>query len=84
MYLVSNRAMLIKAQQVGYAVPSFYVHNLETVQAIAETAAKLGSPMIMAGTTGTYKYAGLCDLVAICKQAARKYDLPIALHLDHH
>ncbi|MDE1185486.1 MAG: tagatose bisphosphate family class II aldolase [Pantoea sp.] len=84
MYLVSNRAMLLKAQQGGYAVPAFNVHNLETVQVIAETAAQMGSPVIMAGTTGTYKYAGLNYLVAICQQAARKYDLPIALHLDHH
>lgn len=84
MYLVSNRAMLIKAQQEGYAVPAFNVHNLETVQVIAETAAEMRSPVIMAGTTGTYKYAGLSYLVAICEQAARKYDLPIALHLDHH
>ncbi|MEG3130997.1 tagatose bisphosphate family class II aldolase [Pantoea cypripedii] len=84
MYLVSNRAMLLKAQQGGYAVPAFNVHNLETVQVIAATAAEMGSPVIMAGTTGTYKYAGLNYLVAICQQAARKYDLPIALHLDHH
>lgn len=84
MYLVSNRAMLIKAQQEGYAVPAFNVHNLETVQVIAETAAEMHSPVIMAGTTGTYKYASPGYLVAICEQAARKYDLPIALHLDHH
>lgn len=84
MYLVSNHAMLIKAQQEGYAVPAFNVHNLETVQVIAETAAEMRSPVIMAGTTGTYKYAGLGYLVAICEQAARKYNLPIALHLDHH
>lgn len=84
MYLVSNRAMLIKAQQEGYAVPAFNVHNLETVQVIAETASELGSPVIMAGTTGTYNYAGLNYLVAICQQAAQKYNLPIALHLDHH
>lgn len=84
MYLVSNRAMLIKAQHEGYAVPAFNVHNLETVQIIAETAAEMRSPVIMAGTTGTYKYAGLGYLVAICEQAAKRYDLPIALHLDHH
>lgn len=84
MYLVSNRAMLIKAQQQGYAVPAFNVHNLETVQVIAETAAEMASPVIMAGTTGTYNYAGLHYLVAICQQAAQKYNLPIALHLDHH
>lgn len=84
MYLVSNRAMLAKAQLHGYAVPAFNVHNLETVQIIAETAAEMRSPVIMAGTSGTYRYAGLNYLVAICQQAAQKYDLPIALHLDHH
>jgi len=76
--------MLLKAQQEGYAVPAFNVHNLETVQVIAETASEMGSPVIMAGTTGTYNYAGLNYLVAICQQAAQKYNLPIALHLDHH
>lgn len=84
MYLVSNYAMLKKAQAEGYAVPAFNIHNLETVQVIAETAAEMQSPVIMAGTTGTYRYAGLDYLVAICQQAARHYDLPIALHLDHH
>lgn len=84
MYLVSNRAMLNDAQQQGYAVPAFNIHNLETVQVIAETAAEMGSPVIMAGTTGTYGYAGLHYLVAICQQAAQQYNLPIALHLDHH
>lgn len=84
MYLVSNRTMLLNAQREGYAVPAFNVHNLETVQAIADTAAELRSPVIMAGTTGTWNYAGLEYLVAICQQAAKKYDLPIALHLDHH
>ena len=84
MYLVSNRTMLLNAQREGYAVPAFNVHNLETVQAIAETAAELRSPVIMAGTIGTWNYAGLEYLVAICQQAAKKYDLPIALHLDHH
>lgn len=84
MYLVSNRVMLQQAQREGYAVPAFNVHNLETVQTIAETAAEMRSPVIMAGTTGTWNYAGLEYLVAICQQAAKKYDLPIALHLDHH
>lgn len=84
MYLVSNREMLKKAQREGYAVPAFNIHNLETVQVIAETAAELRSPVIMAGTPGTYQYAGLNYLVSICQDAARQYDLPIALHLDHH
>ncbi|MFC0180213.1 tagatose bisphosphate family class II aldolase [Thorsellia kenyensis] len=84
MFLVSNREMLLKAQREGYAVPAFNIHNLETIQVITETAFEMQSPVILAGTTATYKYAGLDFLVAICKTAAKKYDLPIALHLDHH
>lgn len=54
MYLISNREMLKKAQREGYAVPAFNVHNLETVQVVVETAAALRSPVILAGTPGTF------------------------------
>ena len=84
MYLIANRDMLLKAQRQGYAVPAFNVHNLETVQVVAETAAELRSPVIMAGTPGTFSYAGTDYLIGICQSAAHHYDLPLALHLDHH
>lgn len=84
MYLVSNRDMLYRAQRGGYAVPAFNIHNLETVQVIAETAAEMQSPVIMAGTPGTFNYAGVDYLLEICQAAARRYKLPLALHLDHH
>lgn len=84
MYLIANRDMLLKAQRQGYAVPAFNVHNLETVQVVAETAAELRSPVIMAGTPGTFSYAGTDYLIGICQSAAHRYDLPLALHLDHH
>ena len=58
MYLIANREMLLKAQRQGYAVPAFNVHNLETVQVVAETAAELRSPVIMAGTPGTFSSPG--------------------------
>lgn len=84
MYLISNREMLKRAQEGGYAVPAFNIHNLETLQVVAQAASELRSPIIIAGTEGTYKYAGAEFLVDICKRAAVEYDLPIALHLDHH
>lgn len=84
MYLISTKAMLLNAQRGGYAVPAFNVHNLETVQVIAQTAAEMASPVIMAGTPGRFSYAGTAYMVAICREAARLYDLPFALHLDHH
>lgn len=84
MYLISSREMLKRAQQGGYAIPAFNIHNLETVQVVVETAAEMRSPVILAGTPGTYGYAGTDYTVAICKEAAHKHHMPLVLHLDHH
>lgn len=82
--LVSTREMLLKAQRENYAVPAFNFHNLETIQVIVETAAELKSGVILAGTPGTFDYAGRDYAQAIIETAAKKYNIPIALHLDHH
>ncbi|TQI77816.1 tagatose-bisphosphate aldolase catalytic subunit [Serratia fonticola] len=84
MYIISTKNMLRKAQQQGYAVPAFNIHNLETMQVVAETAAEMRSPVILAGTPGTYLYAGTANVVAIVKQLATEYQMPLAVHLDHH
>ncbi len=84
MYLISSREMLKRAQLGGYAVPAFNIHNLETVQVVVETASEMGSPVILAGTPGTYDYAGTDYLISICKEAAHKHSVPLVLHLDHH
>ena len=82
--IVSTREMLLAAQRGKYAVPAFNFHNLETIQVIVETAAELRSAVILAGTPGTFDYAGRDYAQAIIETAAKKYDIPIALHLDHH
>ncbi len=46
MFLVSSREMLRQAQIGGYAIPAFNIHNLETIQAVVETAAEMASPVI--------------------------------------
>jgi tagatose 1,6-diphosphate aldolase GatY/KbaY len=75
--------MLLQAQAGGYAVPAFNIHNLETLQAVADGAAKLKSPVIIAGTPGTIRYAGGEYLVAMTQTAAAAHTIPMALHLDH-
>lgn len=82
--LVNTKEMLLKAQKEGYAVPAFNVHNMETVQAVVESAAQLRSPVIIAATPGTFKYAGRDYIQAIVEVAAKRYSIPITLHLDHH
>ena len=82
--LKNTKEMLIKAQKEGYAVPAFNIHNLETMQVVLEAANEMRSPVILAGTPSTFKYAGRDYLQAIVEVAAKKYNIPIALHLDHH
>lgn len=82
--VMNTREMLQKAQGEGYAVPAFNIHNLETLHVIIEAANELRSPVIIAASPGTVTYAGLDYVHAMVDVAARKYDIPIALHLDHH
>ena len=84
MFIISSKNMLLKAQAGGYAVPAFNIHNLETMQVVVETAAEMRSPVILAGTPGTYSYAGIGNVVAIASDLAKLWDLPLAVHLDHH
>ncbi|WP_054950836.1 tagatose bisphosphate family class II aldolase [Numidum massiliense] len=82
--VVNTKEMLLKAQKERYAVPAFNIHNLETIQVVVETAATMGSPVILAATPGTFDYAGRDYIQAIADTAAKRYAIPIALHLDHH
>ncbi|WP_418964991.1 tagatose bisphosphate family class II aldolase [Cetobacterium sp.] len=82
--LVSTNQMLLDAQKGGYAVPAFNIHNLETIQVVVETANELKSPVILAATPSTVKYAGIDYLINMIETASEKYDIPIAFHLDHH
>lgn len=83
-HIVNTKQMLLDAQKGKYAVPAFNIHNMETVQAVVETAVEMRSPVIIAATPGTMDYAGRAYIQAIVEAAAKENDIPIALHLDHH
>ena len=83
MDIVSTKEILIDAKKNKYAVPAFNIHNLETFQAVIDGAYEMKSPVIIATTPGTIEYAGLDYLVAIAKTGAKRYNIPVALHLDH-
>lgn len=82
--IVSTREILLRAQREKFAVPAFNFHNLETIQTIVEGAAEMRSPVILAGTPGTFEYGGRDYLQAIVETASKRYNIPIAIHLDHH
>lgn len=83
MSLVSMTAMLHAAKANHYAVGQFNMNNLEFTQAIIEAAAEEKSPVIFGVSEGALKYMGLEYTVAMAKAASDKYDVPVALHLDH-
>jgi tagatose 1,6-diphosphate aldolase GatY/KbaY len=83
MALVNTEKMLNDAKLNGYAVGAFNIHNLETLKAVVKAAFEMNSPLILQTTPGTIKHAGEDYIAAIAKVASEKYDIPIALHLDH-
>lgn len=82
--LISTKQLLIDAQKGKYAVPAFNVHNMETIQTVVETAYELKSPVIIAATPGTITYAGAEFFIKLVEICSEKYDIPIAMHLDHY
>ncbi len=81
--ILSTKQMLLDAQEKHYAVPAFNIHNMETLQVVAETATQMRSPLIIAATPSTVNYAGAKYLVSMAQVAASETDIPIAVHLDH-
>ena len=84
MSIISTKYLLQDAQAKGYAVPAFNIHNAETIQAILEVCSEMQSPVILAGTPGTFKHIALEEIYALCRAYSNTYDMPLALHLDHH
>ncbi len=81
--ILSTRQMLLDAQAGHYAVPAFNIHNLETLQVVADTAKEMHSPLIIAVTPSTIKYARDEYVVAMAKVASENTTTPLAIHLDH-
>ncbi|WP_318372166.1 tagatose-bisphosphate aldolase subunit KbaY [Enterobacter sp.] len=84
MAIISTKYMLQAAQAGRYAVPAFNIHNAETIQAILEVCQELRSPVILAGTPGTFKHIAFEEIYALCNAYSESYDMPLAIHLDHH
>lgn len=84
MSIISTKYLLQDAQAKGYAVPAFNIHNAETIQAILEVCCEMRSPVILAGTPGTFKHIALEEIYALCSAYSASYSIPLALHLDHH
>ncbi|NLJ41759.1 MAG: class II fructose-1,6-bisphosphate aldolase [Clostridiales bacterium] len=83
MALINPIKMLENAQKEGYAIASFNVYNLESIQGVVEAAWDERSPLIIQSTPGSLKHAGIPYFVACVRAASELYDIPVCLHLDH-
>lgn len=81
--MVNPKQMILDAQKGGYAIGCFNTSDLEITKAIVNAAEKLKSPVIIATSEKAIDYAGLENLAAVVKEAAKNTSVPIALHLDH-
>ncbi len=58
-------------------VPAFNIRALETLQVVVRNRREIRSPLIVAGTPGTFSYAGIGPLLAsVAGDLAREYNLP--------
>lgn len=83
MALVNTKEMFKKAYAGGYAIGAFNINNMEIIQAIAEAAGELHSPVILQVSAGARKYAKSEYLKALARAAELDSKIEFALHLDH-
>lgn len=83
MALVNLKQMLEDASKRKYAVGSFNVINLESLQAILEAAVQKRSPVILSIAEVHFKYLDLETMAEVAKRAANIAPIPVVLHLDH-
>lgn len=84
MALVSLRQLLDYAAEHDFGIPAFNVSNMEQVQAIMQAADACDSPVIMQGSAGANRYAGVVFLRHLVLAAVEQYPhIPVVMHRDH-
>ncbi len=83
--LVHIKDIVGEAQNRGYAIGAFNIHNIESVLGVARAAMRVKSPAIIQVSEGAIKYLGLKPITHIVSTVAKNIatSVPIALHLDH-
>lgn len=83
MRFVPMSDLLRQAALSGYAVPAFCVWNSETMVAVLQAAEKLKAPVIMMSGPSEFEVMSPADMGAVAQAVARRFNTPVALHLDH-
>ena len=80
---VDPLSLIRAAQQGGYAIGSFNMHNLETTQALVIAAEKAHSPVFLQVGRAIVPHMGLRDAAELTRRVADASTAELVLHLDH-
>jgi len=83
MPLVDMRDMLNHAYRNGYAVGGFDLVSLDFLEAIVAAAENCRSPVILSLAESHFEHYDFELAMAATEKAARRADVPVAIHLDH-
>lgn len=83
MPFINGKVMMDHALANGYGIGAFSAHNAETIQAIMEAAEEEKSPIMIQVGQKVIQNIGLEPMKVLIDTFAKKYSIPIAIHLDH-
>lgn len=72
-----------RAQQGGYAVGGFNMHNPETTQALLMAAQQAKAPVFMQVGRAIVPHMGLVEAFKMTKRELEKFEVEAPIHLDH-
>lgn len=83
MALVNIRDMLTHAHRNGYAVGAFDLVSLDFLSAIIAAAESCRAPVILSLAESHFEHYDFELAMAATEAAARRTEVPVAIHLDH-
>ncbi|MFC1992426.1 ketose-bisphosphate aldolase [Chloroflexota bacterium] len=80
--IVSTKIILKNAREEGCAIGAFNVYDMQGAMAVVKSAEELRSPIMLQILPKALEM-GSSALIALCLEAARSVQVPVAVQLDH-
>lgn len=81
--LVTMNTLLEEAQKKQYAIPAFDVSNYEMIKSVIDVCEEEKSPALFMCLKQDMQNKGIYFMTAMVKEAAKRYTVPVCIHLDH-
>ena len=81
--LVTMETLLKDARKRQYAIPAFDVSNYEMVKSVIDVCEEEKSPALFMCLKQDMQNKGIYFITAMLKEAAKRYTVPVCIHLDH-